>query len=157
MKVYRYVAEEELVAILSGHLDDVGSEYNRKEYKRQNNHRYKPNTKYLHFFKDKSSIELIRREILHKDKDGVYFFCSFDIPATILWRYAGKGNYDGSYKVPYHTVREYAIPMDTFDPKWIQRSIVDDRQSHNGTAPSLDDIKSKRPFKSEPWGYDLDL
>ena len=157
MKVYRYISEEELMNIYNGQVDELGNEFNRKDYKRQNNHRYKPNTKYLHFFKDKSSIELIRREVLHKDKDGVYYFCSFDIPATILFKYGGKGHYDGSYKVPYRTVREYAIPVDCFDTKWIQRVIPDDRQSHSAPMPTIDDLKKGSGFKQESWGYDLDL
>lgn len=160
MKVYRYLSQDELVAICSGRVDKLGSTFDKKQCKKrnQNNHRYKPNTRYLHFFKDKSSLEYIRRERLSDDKTGTYFFCSFNIPNTILFFHRGHGNYDGNYDIPFYSVTEYAIPVDTFDPHWLDKSIVDDRvtKHYDDTFIPAENLPTSQ-YKKKPWGFDLEL
>ena len=163
MKVYRYLSEEELNLIKQGNVQGLGREFDKKDYKRQNNHRYKSGVKYMHFYKNKESIEHIRREYFQLLMQGhKFYFCSFDIPGVVLIKHRGKGHYDGS---GYDTMGgvdsvEYAIPVEDFSPSWLRQSILDDNKAHLPKNAEYDDmVKAIKngTYKRVRWGEGLEL
>ena len=156
------MSEEELNLIRQGNIDGLGNQFNKKVYTRQNNHRYRKGKKYIHFYKDKSSLELIRREIIKGDnaKKSNHYFCSFNVPDIILWLYRGKGHYDGNLDTPTIDVIEYAIPTTIFRPEWLDKCISDDKTqlyiSEKDASEVLDSIKNGT-YKASEWGDDLVL
>ncbi len=132
MLVYRYLSENELNNIKAGKVENIGKIMNT-EYIRQNKlntHHYRADTKYLHFFRNKDDIRLIKPEYY-----GIkcpFYYCTFDIPRAVLFFARGYGRYIPSgYDVDYYTVREYAIPTTAFDPKWLVSAKLDkDKDKH---------------------------
>lgn len=161
MKVYRYLSESELNLIRSGG-ENLGNTFDRKNYKRQNNHRYRKGVKYIHFYKQLESMEHIRREYIKDQNQGMrYYFCSFNVPATILALHRGKGHYDGrGYdEVGAITSVEYAIPADKFDPAWLDKVVLDDCKICNPKSSNDDIIDAiiKGTYRAPKWGEDLEL
>ena len=163
MKVYRYLSEKELNLIRQGSVDSLGSLFNKQDYKRQNNQRYKSGVKYIHFYKNKESMEHIRREHLKEVKAGKkFYFCSFNVPGVVLIKYRGRGHYDGH---GYDTMGaidsvEYAIPVDCFSPSWLDKAVLDDDKVHEGKKQSYEDIAiaiKNGTYRSGKWGEGLEL
>ena len=103
MTVYRLCNELEFQKILNTmSFDDIGSLCCNNS--KRNNHRYKSNQKYLHFFKDYDSLFYLYL------KSGTYI-CTYDIPDEILEKYVGVGKYlDRMYMKKIESVTEYSIP-----------------------------------------------
>ena len=132
MKVYRYLHESELNKIKEGNTWEIGNVYklmDAEPFKNSNTHRYKANTKYLHFFKRPQGMQMIK--YLYKDLDEKFYFCTFDIPTIQLIQHYGQGYYPTSgYDQDVHRENEFSIPVDKFNPKWLVDYQLDtDRQS----------------------------
>ncbi len=102
MKVYRLCRKNEIDEILnSREYKDVGQNFQEDEKK--NNFKYSDGIKYLHFFKDKSSILY-----LNPSKDR--YICCYDIPSSLLEQHSGIGKYwDFVNFDKLMSVSEYAI------------------------------------------------
>ena len=117
MKVYRFLGEEELALILSGHNEKLGKYWRNVA---ENNHKYKRGKKYIHFFTKESSIEYIvairkqEKECLKK-----YYICEFDIPLIHLLGHYGKGRYLELTGYEEVWLGEYAIVADKFKSEWL--------------------------------------
>lgn len=125
MKLYRYLSEEELEKIQAGEIEKIGFFYNdRKKFKRVNNHRYKQNIKYLHFYFDKKEISRIK---FARFKGGdVCYVCEFNIPFYVILPYIGIGIYESSgYDVPFERVFEVALPARKMKQKYLINSEKD--------------------------------
>ena len=106
MEVYRYLTMEEILDYVNGRFDQIGRVYTEKNA--HNSHRYKPDQKYVHFFKNLKDFETIQR---FKGRKGDMLIAKFDIPFTTLVRHMGVGYYDASgYDLDHETIREFAIP-----------------------------------------------
>lgn len=122
MIVYRYTTEVELKYVLNGEKDKLGN-YNskNKDWSICNTHKYQSNHKYLHFFKDKPSIEYLKK--IRKTESGKpMFICFYDIPKSILKCCKGKGFYDpdaSGYDYLEIKLVEYAIDVENFDCAWL--------------------------------------
>ena len=103
MKVYRLMCNEELNLYLSGNIENIGRCFESK--KLANNHRYKQNVKYVHFFRRIKDLELVQ------SKRNFENLVTFDIPMITLIISQGKGLYNyiknGKFKQKY--VKEYAV------------------------------------------------
>lgn len=118
MKVYRYLNDRELRAILCDFKDHIGSYFNHGD-KLANTHKYQINTRYLHFFKNKSAIEYIKQ--YHKNDNRDFYICTFDIPKEILAKGLGKGTYEtkGGDDQVLTTEKEFIVKVDDFDCEWL--------------------------------------
>lgn len=131
MKVYRYLPESELNSILNGETKNVGNVFiRRKEFTKRtsvlpNNHKYKNNEQYIHFYKKLQDIEHRRKELRTSEEN--YYFCCFDIPRLVLFMAAGKGYYNSLHGYDYYTetVREYAVNIKNFNPNWLTGYALD--------------------------------
>ena len=118
MKLYRYLSEQELNFILTGELDKIGSFYNRNDYKRVSNHKYKKDTKYLHFYFDKKEISRISH--LGFQAGNVCYVGEFEIPFYLIFSHIGVGKYDGhGFDLPYDEVYEVALPAKLMKTKYL--------------------------------------
>ena len=123
MEVYRYLNQTELNNILQGNTNALGKEYEKPGKLRKSTHKYKEGTKYIHFFKSKSSM-LMMSYIYHK-LDGNFFFCTFDIPLKVLAFHSGTGFYPASGYDNMTELKEYAISIDKFKPEWLKEYTLD--------------------------------
>lgn len=125
MIVYRYMCKEEYDNIMKLDFDNVGGVYKTREA--SNTFRYKRSEKYLHFYKEMEDMEVMQHFYFKDGKD--YYYCSFDIPVSVLLKSMGKGYYLSSgYDVDYIEKREFAIPVSKFNPKWIREAILDEKK-----------------------------
>ena len=122
MEVYRYLHENELNNILSGYVGNLGVEYGR-EIPGFNTHKYKSGINYMHFFKNKSSM--LMTSYLYKNLEGNFYFCTFDIPFTVLALHGGKGYYPASGYEGDMVLKEYAIDAKSFNPNWLKKYELD--------------------------------
>lgn len=115
MKVYRYMCEEELEAMLNGEMDKIGR---LQKNDKTNNHHYKKGVRYLHFFKNLQDIDKIK--IINKHSDKVFYIGTFNIPLRFLLQGVGVGYYPvRGYDADYITAREYIMPVEKFQPKYL--------------------------------------
>ncbi len=114
MVVYRICNKEELDKIINGiPFYEIGRICTNDS--KLNSHEYKPNIKYLHFYKDYGSIFY-----LTTTKD--YYICTYDIPDEILAEYEGYGRYlDRVFMRKEEQVEEYAIPSSQIDANYLQK------------------------------------
>ena len=106
MIVYRYLTMDEILDFINGRFENIGSAYPKSID--NNTHRYKPNQKYLHFFKNLGDLEAIKRSI---QKNGEMLIAKFDIPFFTLAKHMGIGYYEPSgYDFDCNYIREFAIP-----------------------------------------------
>ena len=125
MIVYRYLCKEEYDNIMNLKFDKVGSVYAQTGV--SNSFHYKRDRRYLHFFKNPDDMEIMQNFYLKDGKD--YYFCSFDIPMLKLIQRMGRGYYTArGYDLDYESKREFAIPVDEFNPKWIRDVILDEKK-----------------------------
>lgn len=125
MIVYRYLCEDEYKNIMNLEFDKVGGVYEPKGA--SNTFHYKRDKRYLHFFKNPDDMEIMQNFYLKDGKN--YYFCSFDIPTLKLITRMGSGYYTArGYDLDYDTKREFAIPVDEFNPKWIRDAILDEKK-----------------------------
>ena len=130
MKVYRYLTEEELNMFQNGDISNAGSLYEQTIYKGKNTHKYKPDTRYLHFFKNKEDIAKVKE--LHKESFSDYYICDFNIPITTLIRHMGHGYYNGhGYDCDHEKVFEFAIPVDKISCDYLNSYEFDQEHHHN--------------------------
>ena len=103
MEVYRLCNEVEYQIIGNTmSFDNIGSIY--KNNSKENNHNYHNNQKYIHFFKEYTSLFYLYL------KPGLYM-CTYDIPDELLEKYVGVGQYlDIVFMRKLENVVEYAIP-----------------------------------------------
>lgn len=111
--VYRFISESERIAMEKQNVQNLGEIWGKESS--GNNHKYKKNTRYIHFINNKEDALIIYKE-LGSIKD---YFCTYSIPQKILRKYAGKGFYMTSGYNFYETVKEYAIPTEEFNPEWL--------------------------------------
>lgn len=118
MLVYRYLNDRELRAILCDFKDHIGSYFNHGD-KLANTHKYQINTRYLHFFKNKSAIEYIKTYHTKDNRD--FYICTFDIPKEILAKGVGKGTYESGKGYDTYLVKEkeFVVKVDDFDCEWL--------------------------------------
>lgn len=127
MKVYRYLCEQEYNNILSRKLDEVGTVY--ANVNPSNSFRYKRDERYLHFYKNKESMQEMHKIYKLDGKD--YYFCEFDIPFRVLVHGIGTGYYSArGYDVDYEGHREYIVSMKRFKPDWIKSAELD-KEKHD--------------------------
>ncbi len=103
MVVYRLCDSKEVQNIICNRsFDEVGSTFERDSKK--NNHKYSPNIKYLHFFKDFDSLFYLGV------RSGTYI-CTYDIPDSVLRKFMADGFYlDRVFLRDLENVPEYAVP-----------------------------------------------
>lgn len=131
MIVYRYLSDRELHNIQSGNLKDIGAYY-RNEKVGYNSHNYREDEKYIHFFKDKNSMEHIKS--LYSDYSGDFYFCTFDIPVVKLLLHSGMGCYDGhGYDTECDYEREFALPVSQFKSKWLKDYKKDENRKNKSS------------------------
>lgn len=108
MQVYRLSNKAEVESILSTHsFEGLGKECERDP--KLNNHNYQPSTRYMHFFKDFSSI-------FYLFPDESKYICTYDFPEDILSGTMGEGKYlDYLFFRNLQTTHEYAIPEESID------------------------------------------
>lgn len=123
MEVYRYLRQSELNNILNGNLEALGQEYEKPGKLRKNTHKYQEGTKYIHFFKSKSSM-LMMSYLYHK-LDENFFFCTFDIPLRVLAFHGGKGFYPASGFDNTTELKEYAVSAKLIKPEWLKEYTLD--------------------------------
>ncbi len=119
MEVYRYLSEYELKAWQEDRRDELGSYFYESEKTFSNNHRYKRNEKYLHFFKNITDIKYIKSidECVYYE----HFLCKFDIPLGILLLHSGNGEYFASIEEEnVEKIREFAIPVRNIKTEYLQ-------------------------------------
>ena len=106
MEVFRYLTLEEILDYVNGRFDKIGRSFSRGEA--HNTHRYKPDQKYVHFFKNIRDLETMQR---FKGHDQEMLIAKFDIPFSTLVKHMGVGYYESrGYDTDRDTVREFAIP-----------------------------------------------
>ena len=148
MRVYRYLSEQELNKFLSGDTSTLGAEFYSKKKSKEfcNNHHYKKDVKYMHFFKEFDDMQQIKQ--LYKEYNGNFYYCSFDIPRLVLFFAAGKGFYEPKgYDFDFTVMKEYAIRTDKFNPEWLHSYTLDkDRQKPTQVKSSVIPVED-RPIK----------
>ena len=129
MLVYRYLCDRELRAILCDFKDHIGSYFNHGD-KLANTHKYQINTRYLHFFKNKSAIKYIKP--YHSKDNRDFYICTFDIPKEILAKGVGKGTYEtcGGYDQVLTKEKEFIVKVDDFDCNWLVSSEKDIKEQN---------------------------
>ena len=116
MLVYRYLCEEEFQNIVNLRLDEIGTVYYGKKV--SNSFRYKKDEKYLHFYKDKKNMNEMRLLRLRDGKE--YYYCTFDIPVSVLAHGIGTGYYCSRRgDRDYEHIREFIVMAKKFNPKWL--------------------------------------
>ena len=113
MKVYRLCELDEIYSILAEkNFESIGKQCEIN--KEKNNHKYNANKKYLHFFKDRSSL-------LYLNTKQGNFICVYDIPDDILKLYTGIDFYlDFINFKNYKSVNEFAIESEQIKFKYIK-------------------------------------
>ena len=108
MQVYRLSSKDEVEKILASHnFLGLGKEHQINP--KLNNHNYQPSTRYMHFFKDFSSI-------FYLFPDEGKYICTYDFPEDILSKTMGEGKYlDYLFFRNLQTTDEYAIPEGNID------------------------------------------
>lgn len=106
MLVYRICSKQEIEQILNYNeftaIGNYGLTYLNNN-KNKNNHMYKLDKLYLHFFKNKDSI-------FYMDTSEDRFICTYDIPEDILKTGMGTGKYPNYFNFNHLiNVCEYAI------------------------------------------------
>lgn len=113
-KVFRYVTETELW-FMQNEPEKLGNCFSGKN---SNTFIYKKGRKYLHFFKNKNSIKLVKG--LYKRKiNQKFYICTFEIPFSKLIFHCGMGYYFGSGFEDYNRAIEFAIPAEQFEKSWL--------------------------------------
>lgn len=124
MKIYRYVSQEEL-NLMNSAPEEMGREYcNTRE---SNTFYYEKGQKYLHFFKNKKDIDLLRT--LYKGENRKFYICTFNAPRLYLAFHAGKGYYQDAHGYETIVAKEYAIQSRYFNPDWLCNVEEDDGQA----------------------------
>ena len=127
MRVYRYLSHEELKNILGNNVENIGSYFSNGKPK-ANTHHYNPNERYIHFYKSAADMQDIRA--IYRNYDNDFYFCSFEIPNSILFIRKGKGFYPAhGFQEDVCTLTEYAIPVSIFKSEWISGFIHDNERN----------------------------
>ena len=104
--------KDELDLYLNANIKDVGRPFLKG--KLANNHRYKQNEKYVHFFSNIKNFEII-----HQNRNFEYL-ATFEIPMITLMISRGRGLYNylknGKFKQKY--VHEYVINAKYIKPEY---------------------------------------
>lgn len=127
MRVYRYLSHEELKNILRGNVDNIGSYFSNGKQK-ANTHHYNANERYIHFYKSAADMQDIRS--IYRSYDNDFYFCSFEIPISLLFACKGKGFYPAhGFEEDVCTLTEYAVPVSSFKSEWLSGFIHDNERS----------------------------
>lgn len=110
MKVYRLCTREEIMAIAQNkNFRKVGKHFEINENIKS--HNYHPKRKYLHFFKNKSSL-------MYLSTIAGRFICVYDLPEQLLNKRKGVGKYrDFVNFTSLHTLEEYAVETSLLEYK----------------------------------------
>lgn len=123
MIVYRYFTYEELKDILADRVEKIGTVYNTQ--RQENTHKYKPNVRYLHFFKHLRDFPVIQK--FASSPEG-RFIGKFDIPLRKLLSSKGKGFYDnlqGGYDYGAEQVKEFAVEASKIHSEYLVDFVFD--------------------------------
>ena len=114
MKVFRLSNEAEITAILENKsFVGLGKEFAINP--KLNNHKYQPQQRYMHFFKDFGSI-------FYLFPDEGKYICTYDLPKDLLDRTMGEGSYlDYFFYRNLQSTTEYAVPEGDMDFAYLQR------------------------------------
>lgn len=144
MKVYRFLCKQELCQILNGDIKQTGHVFNGTVF--PNNHKYKHNEKYLHFFKNLKDLKYIQRAC-----GGLYggYLCKFDIPLHVLLPRTGKGYYrmiSSGYDDFGDTeiVKEYAVESKKMETKYLVDFVFDSQCSMTPEQIELEFERNKQ-------------
>ena len=123
MKVYRYLSERELNNILNKDTSQIGARFAWHNLG-VNTHEYKHDENYLHFFKNKESMDEIREMYRYYPQN--FYLCEFEIPKLVLYFAAGTGYYKAhGYDFESTELTEYAIRVSKFNPNWLKEYTLD--------------------------------
>ena len=112
MKVYRIMHEKEYELLKAGDIENLGGYFYGLTL--PNNHHYKKDVKYLHFFKNKTALDKYFRSTSFK-KEGNFVMGTFSIPFRKLFLHSSYGKYlPSGYDFDYETEKEYALPIGDF-------------------------------------------
>lgn len=111
--VYRFISHNERMLMEKHNISQMGRVW-EKEFG-GNSHKYKKDTKYLHFFDDINDAMILYNELGY-NRD---YFCTYSIPIKLLKKYKGKGYYSNRGYDIFDTVKEYAIPSVEYNQKWL--------------------------------------
>ncbi len=114
MIVYRLCRESEINELLNTKsTTNIGKEYISNP--KQNNHNYKDNIKYLHFYKDYDSLFYL---YLKPNR----YICTYNIPDELLQKYQGTGFYlDRIFLEKLESTTEYAVPNNEISFSYLQK------------------------------------
>ncbi|MBQ7452693.1 MAG: hypothetical protein IJS68_00285 [Clostridia bacterium] len=124
MKIYRVVYYKELDDILGKKTNTLGNFFLET---RSNTHKYKRETKYIHFFLNKKASENIKYILKCNQRNlDDYYVCTFSVPIIDLISSVGKGYYysndalkNRGYDFQMETRIEFAIDANKFKPEWL--------------------------------------
>ena len=68
---------------------------------------------------------MLMASYLYKHTKGNFYFCTFDIPFSVLALHGGKGFYPASGYYNTTVLKEYAIDAKDFQPSWLKEYSVD--------------------------------
>ena len=117
MKVYRIMNIKEYELYKAGDLEKLGGYFYGQTL--PNNHRYKQDVKYLHFFKNKHAIDRYFRSI-EFTKDNNYVLGTFNIPFNKLVLHCAQGKYmPAGFDCDYEVELEFAVPVESLKPEYL--------------------------------------
>ena len=153
MVVYRYLSQRELDAFLRGDLDSVGAEYYESEKSVSNTHAYKEGVRYLHFFQSLKDLRYIEKV---RTQNKEHFIAQFNIPIMTLIHYAGKGYYPPrGYDCDYEIIREYAIPVDSIRPSFLEGYVSSREFSASNAHDYSNDVNRVFDMEKQPVDFSL--
>ena len=108
--VYRFLSKEEFDSWIKNDKEKISFPYKEDGLVNCNNHSYRENVKFVHFFKNLSDAHTVCLSM----KEDIQHLCKFEIAKKILTHFEGKGKYyDDNLCVT--DVVEYAIPLELID------------------------------------------
>jgi len=161
MIVYRVCKHEEYNQIFSNeNFNNIGNYFDNEETSTMNTHKYKENTRYLHFFLDLiTSISYLA--ILEET-----YVCKYDIPDEILNQYKGVGYYIDMHNYHSHEAIEYAIESNQIKFDYLKQVIyikeyVNPKKVYEGAkiiefGEMVYDLTSE-PFDNQPYNIDIPI
>ena len=112
--VYRFISEREKAAIEANDMSGIGSAWEKNN--RRSSHKYKNGVRYVHFLDSKKDAMDIYNEL----KRSKRYLCTYNIPASVLKKYSGKGFYPPhGYDFSHTEIKEYAVPSTEYNPDWL--------------------------------------
>ena len=121
--MYRYVSKKEL-ELMETAPEQIGREFSNQ--KSCNTFYYEKGQRYLHFFKNKRDVDLIRSS--YKGSGEKYYICTYNAPSIYLFFHLGKGYYQSANGRAKTSATEFAIQSRYFNPDWLCKVEEDNGQ-----------------------------